>query len=505
MPAANIYIPNFGAAEMKPVENDYRAELVGRREEIQRRIDYYNGKMPDTLAQDGSRRDDNIKLPLVSMLIDRAIAMMMGTDDQGSIEGVRFEIPKPETKTGVMGMVGSVTRMIQPSPPNNSQDYLDNLWYANSKNKFLHNFFLYGALAGHYAVRVMPNGAIFRGQSYPRFVNLDPRNFAVFWSEHDAERVMWYRVQTGSAGKQIRQDVVRVEIIENAAMELEPVAQGWRVFNWREDGRNKWQMVGEPIDWRYPWSPIMDAQNIPMPAGMGYYGKSDAAGLFHINDSVNFLTSNAGRIQKNQAHPKDWITGGTLDTEGDKPGAVWQFDSPETKVGTLQRDTSLDGTHTLIQFLMQMFYNAGREVDPATMKDKVGELTNFGLRLMHEPALAKRQSKWLNAGELLQNMCVAALSLGGVVVDKVKVIPPDPLPYDPREQAEALRTDVEVFDLSKQTALSRRGYDPEDEKANRAKERGEIALMERRQALAQLADENPGAQSRMNNEPQPVA
>lgn len=473
MPAANRYNPDQNSNEAKALNTQYNSELIARRARIAHTTAYYRGEMKKFIKTDNTQVDDNIILPFCKTVIDKSVAALMGTDDSGDVEGVQFE--------------AVTTTQIATDTP---QLDLDETWEANNKNRFLHNFFLSGALAGHWFIQVRPNEALAMdgSRTLPRFVNLNPANTSVFWREDDAEYVLWYRIEIGLAPNRRMQDFVR-EIDEQG----NPTGR-WLIYTYQEEGGKdskdaKWVLQGEAVRWEYAIPPIIDGQNQPHPHAMSYYGADDLGVLPAINDYINWLVSNQGRIVKNQAFPVDVAVGWTPpDDFKVAPDMIINVPS-DGDFKRIADGTNLANIQGLVQFLQRVFYNSGREVDPATVADKLGELTNFGLRIMYSDSLFKRQTKWLDAGRVLRTVSQLALVMMGHSGVRVKVTPPNPLPADPAEQTKALTTDVQVFGLSADTALLQRGYDPEQERQKRLMMQGETVMTQRAIGAGQAADQ----------------
>lgn len=465
MPPAIQYDPTFSSEEAKQLETDYKSELLTRVTTIDLIWKYYVGNMPNPLQDDKTKVDDNILLPLIETLVNKGVSSMMGTDEDGIVQGVKFEVSKPKDA--------------KEDPP--EQKDLDLLWDANFKDEFSYNVFLQSGLAGHNFVKIIPEALEDPEGSekmLPRFVALDPRNCGVIWDTNDVKRVLAYRIQYGKAGSRRREDIAR-DVAEDGTD-----AGTWTIYTFKELKDDKWELVGT-IVWPKPWPPIVDWQNLPVPAMGGYYGRDDVGTLPKVNDAINFAVSNVQRINKHHGHPKFVVTGGGLPPDYENnPNTALEFDSPEAKAYNVEMQSEGQIAMAMLQFLQRQFYNNGREVDPATVADKLGDLTNFGLRLLYGDSVTKRQTKWMNAKRGLQLLCQRALELMGHAPNiKINVIPPAPLPQDPNEQAQALQIDV-ANGLSRESYLEKRGYDPEQEQVRRDKAREESVADEVAKAQA---------------------
>jgi hypothetical protein len=522
MPPAIEYIEDQNAAAARELNDAAQKERETRAKNLELKWRYYKGEMTAPLKPDGTGVNDNVLLPLVRLIIDKAVANMLGVDDTGGVEGIRFLIPEsevqdalslksPTAETPLQAPLPALPRRngAKPKQTDDLQDWMDRFWRANHKNSFLHGVFLNAALGGHVFIQINPNQLIdpdTGSKSLPRLVNLNPALCTPFWQEDDVQNVLWYRVDIGDDYRGKRTDYVKVS------------DSTWMIYTYTRKG-SKWERSEAPKKWGFSFAPIIDWQNIPVPSIGGYYGLDDVGTLWQMNDALNVTVSTMQRIQKNHAMPRTVVTGGSLprktDGEGNEtvditPSTVLEFDDPQAKMYNLELQSDGAGSFALMQFIQRHFFNAAKEVDPATVADKLGDLTNFGLRVMYQDVLAKRQTKWMTAGEGLQRVCAAALEVAGKGRDiQVKVVPPDVLPNDPVEESTALRTDVEVFGVSQETALERRGYDPDEEKKRQGmKQRREI-VGSRRLQLQQQADQALAFEKSPNgqavNEPAPTA
>jgi hypothetical protein len=485
MPAAARYVIEQTTKEAKALETAFRAEIALRRTEINRAWDYYDGKMPEPLKPDKTRVNDNVQVNLIEQLIDKGASALMGTDEIGEIEGLEFQIASDKEAEDSIADEDS-------EESNPAQDYLDDLWRKNKKNILLHDIGVTGGIGGQMFVKIVP-----REGDIPRLVNLDPTNVSAFWDQDDKERVLWYRVQYAGAGQEIRQDIVRDL---TAAGED---AGSWTIYYYtrtipdsilsRFINDNPWKPSAEPERWPYEFAPIVDWKNLPRPTQ--YYGKNDIGQNWRLNDSFNFILSNLQRILKYHAKPILTFLG--VQADNIKETAVdnaWAISDKDAKVQSLEMQA--DGmvpSITLAQLVKLAFFNSGRELDPGTVQDKLGDLTNFGLRVLYRDTLSKLTTKRLHYGDGLRRICQYCLEIAGYGAGiDVNVVWPDPLPHNPLETAQALQIDVQVGGISKRTYQERRGYDPEQEAERREQEQFEAQANQRANMGAQLVNQIMG-------------
>ena len=111
MPAAARYIPSDERGpDLTDLEDAYYKELRARQTAHAAAWKLYKGDHHRHLQDDGSGTDDNVVINLVGLLIDKGLSAMVGTNDQGDIEGVTFDIV--DVSVPSLGSVSSEYRMI---------------------------------------------------------------------------------------------------------------------------------------------------------------------------------------------------------------------------------------------------------------------------------------------------------------------------------------------------------------------------------------------------------
>jgi hypothetical protein len=231
-----------------------------------------------------------------------------------------------------------------------------------------------------------------------------------------------------------------------------------------------WQLVSDVI-WPYDFAPIVDWQNLPN--YLGYYGKTDLTSL-EINDAINFTASNINMILKHHAHPKTIGTGVRNDQV--KETAVqgfWSIESPDAKVYNLEMQSDLSASMNFLAFLRSEFFSQQRAVDAQSVKDKIGQLTNFGLRVLFSDAIQKNATKQLLYGYGIKELVYRSLILMGVSIDPntIDVDFQDPMPVNDKENSERVKLELESGVISKKTASEQLGYDWEEQAAELAEEK----------------------------------
>jgi hypothetical protein len=211
-----------------------------------------------------------------------------------------------------------------------------------------------------------------------------------------------------------------------------------------------------------------------------------------LNDGLNFIASNVARILKHHASPKSIGTGFTENqVVASGIDNFWTIAAPDAKVYNLEMQSDLRSSLDFMQILRRATFDGARELDPSSVQDQLGNLTNFALRVLYNDTLAKGGTKRLLYGDGLTRLNRTLLMIAGFDPRlKLSVDWPEPLPTDPLAMAQALQIDVTAFGLSKDTALEKRGYDPEQEAQRRETEQFERSM----NTPPQLAEVNQGTQ-----------
>lgn len=468
MPSATSYQATPGTAEYKKQEAAWNKESLARRTADSKLWAYYDGEMQKALKPDGSKVDDNVIVNLIELEIEKGISSLMGSDEVGLVEGVKFQVVVPEVETD-----DELEEAVDAGPSREelAQDWLDKAWAANKKGILLHDIASNGGICGHAFAKIVPQEA----NVAPRLINLNPSCIGAFWAEDDVDKVLWYRIEYATT----RQDIVRVS--------ADGQPDRWEIYNFirktPSDGlvgrveqafdTNPWKAEGESTVWPYAWPPVVDWKNLPRPNN--YYGKNDIGQNWRLNDAFNILISYAMRVLKMFTDPRVIGTGFTVNdlTSSKDIKNFWAIGNSEAKVFTVEMQSDLSALQNIAQIIRRAFFDTTREIDSGTVQDKLGDMTNFDLRVLFRDSIAKLTTKRLTYGDGLKRICERLLELGGFTGMEINIVWPDPLPNDPLAQASALEKDVTVGGISQRTYQERRGYDPDAEDKAKEKERAD--------------------------------
>lgn len=493
MPEALKYNIDMNNEYNTRLDSVHRQESVARQQRIDRLWRYYDGDHAKPTYADGKELPKPIIVNTVELIADKSVASMLGIDESGIIEGVQFQIPQPDSNTiasfrRTVRQIGEAIGVTPPLPNQVQQSELESLWEANNKNLFLTRVMLTAAITGHVYIKMLPDGVDLDGRDYTRFVLLDTRNVSKFWDAADVERTLWYRVQYNmpDVGIRKREDIVRN--VDDAGNDL----GSWTIYTFeqmQESGVSgkwgKWQAVGEPILWAYKFAPIVDWQNLP--PGRGCYGKDDFGVTTQLNDALNTNVSITHQIALNYSYPRYFGTGIDNIKQEDEIDGIWFTPNENASMNLLEMQGDLVAIREFGGALRRMIFDQGRELDPSTVQDQLGNLTNFALRVLNDDRLGKRAVKWLSASSGLSRLSKYALEMQGMLVSKIDVIPPDPLPTDPLTRAQAFALH-RANGLSQDTYLEKQGFDPSLEARNKDRERTNTARDQLSVQQSQLAD-----------------
>lgn len=425
-------------------KDQFEAAYESRQKAMDPLIAYYNGAHRRPLKITGLGKDYNVITNHAKTIVDRSVSMLVGA-------GVEFDLP---------------------GEGESEQDkVIDLVWNANKKDVLLHDLVQFGSIYGTPALKIIPDGKqALDGTVTTRLVALNPYNLSIFTASDDIENVQAY-VYRWTAGDTAWREVTQ---------KLEGV---WWVTVQKLDRTtgNKWEIVGEPIKWEFDFAPIVHGKNLPNAGRV--YGYSDIEGIIDLQDRYNEAQSNRNKILSLQAWAQKYIIGGkfprTKDEQGNEfldtgPDKAIEISNVGAEVGILQPDGDLESSRDFTNDIRRDMFDIAATVDHDAMKDKVGQLTNFGLRVLFKNELAKNATKQLLYGDLLLSVNNRLLQLAGYKganADPGKVVFGDALPSNDTEAVKTLTDEKALGIVSNETIAKARGYDWKEEQARLANEK----------------------------------
>ena len=427
--------------------------------------DYYRGAQRKQLTVRSGQADDNIILNFVGLVVDRGISMLLGN-------GIEFDMGEEDEGVPV-------------------QEFIDEIWQANKRDILLHKVAQYGATIGTCYLKILPEGAESReneNKMVARLVPLDPMLMEIETAPEDIDNIIRYVMRyniTNAAGEEI----ARKEVTERNLMAVEEMREdgpqivgfettSWMVRNYQAGRNGIWELLSEE-EWPYEFAPILHWQNLPL--AYSAYGVSDVEQVIDLQDRINFIASNISKIIRYHAHPKTWGRGaGTSERQSWGADEMVIFGGENAMLDNLEMQSDLASSQQYLLNLRQSLFDITRTVDITSLADKLGALTNFGLRVLFYDSLAKLGTKREIYGEALQEINHRLLVIGGINPSNGgEVVWPETLPIDEREEVAGLQFDLGAGLVSKSTAAQERGYDWETEQERMQDERaGEGSLGE---------------------------
>lgn len=419
-----------------------------RQEHIARRWAYYDGDHLKPLKVPAGKRDDNVILNLCGRAIDKTTEFIGAP--------TRFEIDGgAEIEPGVNGQLAEQTAPDQLT--------LDSIW--KRCKEWTPEVLTSGQISGHVFTRIHENE-----DAEWTYSLLDPRTMTVFWNAGIMRTPLFYRMEWTIGKQAFRQDTVPVWLTQNDRVNpwvlgdqrrdgsTSPRPEGWLIIEYEQNQRKDWVEITRDT-WEFPFAPIVDWANWRRPHS--YYGVSSLTNP-GLNDSINFVASNTARIIKYHAHPKTIGVG--VDPEKIIPTPVDGFYSvPEgADVKNLEMQSDLASSMNMLNLLKGEFFASQRVIDIATVQDKLGQITNFGVRMMFSDMLSmtdemrKRYGGYGLAETLRRLLWVQGVEL----TERPKPTWDDPLPVNRLELLQAAKIEKEIGTASTQTLQKDLGRDP---------------------------------------------
>jgi hypothetical protein len=148
---------------------------------------------------------------------------------------------------------------------------------------------------------------------------------------------------------------------------------------------------------------------------------------------------------------------------------------PGAKVYNVEMQSDLASSMGYMLAMRQALFDITRTVDISSMNDKLGALTNFGLRVLYQDALAKNESKKQLYGDALLELNRRILLLANMTPEEGHIEWPEPLPVNTQEEIAGLTFDLQNGLVSNETVSEKRGYiwASENEKIQNEKSQGD--------------------------------
>jgi hypothetical protein len=241
----------------------------------------------------------------------------------------------------------------------------------------------------------------------------------------------------------------------------------WEIINYymNSDTSGKWAIFPPmpPERWEYEFPPVIHWQNLPLAGSV--YGRSDIEDVIEVQDRLNFVASNISKIIRYHSHPKTWGRGQAMGNKASwGPDEMVLFNTDNAMLANLEMQSDLGAAQKYLLYMRQALFDITRTVDVTSFADRLGALTNFGLRVLFMDALAKLNTKQELYGEAFVELNHRMLTIGGFKdTDGGAVVWPDVLPKNELEDMAGDKFELDYGLVSKRTLMAERGRDFEIE------------------------------------------
>jgi hypothetical protein len=398
---------------------------------IERNRMYAQGLQKRQIKIKSDNADDNVIVNLIGLIVIKNVTDLFGN-------GIEFDMPgEGETP---------------------QSEYIDHVWDANKQEILLQKQAMFGSTDGTCFFKIIPDGVIGKdGVLYPRLMIQDPLKIKVFTKYNDIEYVEKYVIQYTYKRPTENGKDKEVEYRETTARE----GNVWKITEEeRIVGQKAWTSLTEQI-WDESFPPIIHWQNYPNPYGV--YGDPDITDhLIELQDYYNFQLSNIGKTIRYHAHPQTVIIGPSASDVKTEPGKAI-FLPEGSEAFNLEMSSDLASSFNFAMELKKDIFTTAHQIDLSTVADKIGNTTNFGLRVWNQDKLAYLHTKQELYGDALVELNRRLSVLGGFEDDGGDVIWPEILPVNASEEINALKAKLDMGVLSKQSIAKELGVDWEAE------------------------------------------
>jgi hypothetical protein len=412
-------------------QSEIVSEERARLERYEKAWQAYFGEHPDPLKVLPGKPNDNVIVNYARTVVDKGVAFLFGREPV-------FELDE--------GMERSPAEV-----------YLDEVWRANRKMQLLQKLAVNGGVCGHAFVKVTLPRA---GEVYPRLVLLSPEYVSVVCDPNDVDLVWRYVIQYAARGKDGARLVIR-QVVERDE------AGRWTIVDQVSRNDGAFVDVQPPALWPWPWSPVVDCQNLPSPNE--YYGLADIErDVLKLNAAINFGMSNLQRILRYHAHPKTWVRGAAAKEVDISVENIIGIPNPQGELRNLEMLSDLSSSIEYVRRLREALHETAGIPEVATGRlESAGNLSGVALQILYQPILERTEAKRLTYGEMLIELNRRLLEMGGYGAGHVCAIHwPELLPSNRLEQLQAAVL-AEQVGVSQDTLLTELGYDPAAEAEKR--------------------------------------
>lgn len=438
---------------------------IDRRNRIDHAWAAYEGDFPDSLTSDKNRGEPDFNTPVNKC---RPIVNISNSWLFGEPPALRTE-----------ESVGA-----------GAQEALDLLWEANQKDALLLDIGKTGKISGHVFVKVIPNGIIYKGKAYPRFVVQDTAAVDVQTDGNDKRVVCCIDIYWTQSGPDNTTETWREHwerIDKRPGIGQAYVVGGpekWQyTIQRRKDGKltdalpvsegDQWENITNPLPWKGDKRPIFDCQNISNTRD--FWGTPDLSeDIVATNLELNTVRACINKIIWYYGSPREVGYGFDAKSATFTPGHALVLPNPEAKYEILPSVADIEASRNHAKDLEGDIDEMSGVPGVAIGREdtlKGGDIPAAAMRLRLAPLQSKTNAAQSLYGVLVCGLSSYGLELMGVGKDITVTAdwPEDLIPKDDYNEAQALQIDV-ANGVSQESYMLRRGYKPDEERARKQAE-----------------------------------
>lgn len=401
-----------------------QAEIAMRQRTGGAALSFYEGNAPKQLVIKPGQPDDNVFINYPQTIVDKGVAFLFGDE-------LKISIGTDEDQSG--------------------EEYIERVWPAEQRAEDLIDAATDGGVFGDAYLKIRINE-----QGDLEVLTLDPNNMTVETDPNDYRRALRYICQydyTDERG-------AAVKYREETALEGEQ----WIVRQFESRNGTRFVQMGDETVWNYRVAPIFHCKNLPN--SKNYYGKPDLTkSVLTLCAYLSRLDSIIGKIVRVHSSPKPWARGlQKQDLQMGVDDVLFLGANPEAALGLLEMKGDLAGAIAFRKQLRECLAEISHIPEIAASKtENLGQLSGRALKILYGPLIDQTKKKQRLYGAMIKRVITALLEVGGFKDLEVKVQWADPIPSDPKEEAEIALLQKQ-FGVSEDTLQKQRGFDPKHER-----------------------------------------
>jgi Phage portal protein, SPP1 Gp6-like len=399
-------------------------------------LNIYDGQFPQALKVKPGQPDDNVAIGYPTVIVDKGVSFLFG--DEFKIGFGKDSDQGPETK-------------------------LEELWPEETRSEDFIDMATDGGIHGDAWLKIY-----IEEDGSPSVVVGDPSNWSAVCDQNNYRKVLTYRCQYGRLDEQGKKVLYKEETSRDV--------KRWiiREFESTNEGRT-WLQIGEDKFWNFEFPPIYHTKNLPK--SKSFYGKADLTkNVLALSIYISRLDSLLGKTTRVHSSPKPVAK--NMEPQDLKVGTDeilflgHSTKDIERKIELLEMTGDLAGAVSFRKTLREGLAEISHVPEVATGKvENLGQLSAKALKILYGPLMDRTLIKRRFYGRIIKEVSYALLTIARISIKKsdIKLNWPDPIPTDPKEEAETSLIREQVG-FSKDTEVKRLGGNPDDEKRKREEE-----------------------------------